>query len=107
MVSILSLTLFYLLLSNAITLRRDKSILYSHVTLRQDKSILYSRVAIVILILTALILYSNLYITFLSKGIGIFGGLFYTKYNNSIIQLFIILLSIIILNLTAFYPRKV
>ena len=94
MVSILSLTLFYLLLSNAITLRRDKSILYS-------------RVAIVILILTALIIYSNLYITFLSKGIGIFGGLFYTKYNNSIIQLFIILLSMIILNLTAFYPRKV
>ena len=92
---ILTLTLFYLLLSNAITLRRDKSILYS-------------RVAIVILIFTALILYSNLYITFLSKGgLGIFGGLFYTKYNNSIIQLFIILLSIIILNLTAFYTRKV
>ena len=90
----LTLTLFYLLLSNAITLRRDKSILYS-------------RVAIVLLILTALIIYNNLYITFLAKGIGLFGGLFYTKYNNNIIQLFIILLSIIILNLTAFYPRKV
>jgi len=82
-------------------------LLFNAITLRQDKSILYSRVAIVILILTALIIYSNLYIIFLSKGIGIFGGLFYTKYNNSIIQLFIILLSIIILNLTAFYPRKV
>jgi len=86
--------LLFILLSNAITLR-------------QDKSILYSRVAIVILIFTALIIYSNLYITFLFKGIGIYGGLFYTKYNNSIIQLFIILLSIIILNLTAFYTRKV
>ena len=77
------------------------------ITLRRDKSILYSRVAIVILILTALIIYSNLNITFLAKSVGLFGGLFYTKYNNSIIQLFIILLSIIILNLTAFYPRKV
>ena len=77
------------------------------ITLRRDKSILYARVAIVILILTALIIYSNLYITFLSKGIGLFGYLFYTKYNNSIIQLFIILLGIIISNLTAFSPRKV
>jgi len=61
----------------------------------------------VILILTALIIYNNLYITFLAKGIGLFGGLFYTKYNNSIIQIFIIFLSIIILNLTAFYTSKV
>ena len=68
---------------------------------------LYSRVAIVLLILTALIIYNNLYITFLAKGVGLFGGLFYTKYNNNIIQLFIVLLSIIILNITAFYPRKV
>ena len=90
---IITLILFYLLLTNAITLRRNKSILYSHET-------------IVILIFTALILYSNLYITFLSKGIGLYVGLFYTK-DNSIIQLFIILLSIIILNLIAFSPREV
>jgi NADH:ubiquinone oxidoreductase subunit 4 (subunit M) len=67
---ILTLTLFYLLLSNAITLRRDKSILYSRVT-------------IVTLILTALIIYSNLYITFLAKGIELFGGLFYTYINDA------------------------
>ena len=66
---ILTLTLFYFL-SNAITLRRDKSILYSRVT-------------IVTLILTALIIYSNLYITFLAKDIGLFGGLFYTYINDA------------------------
>ena len=94
LVPMLTLSTFCLLSSNAVTLRRDKSILYS-------------RVAIILLVLTALILYNNLYITFLAKGIGLFGGLFYTKYNNNIFQLFIIMLTIVILNLTAFYPRKI
>ena len=35
------------------------------------------------LILTALIIYSNLYITFLAKGIELFGGLFYTYINDA------------------------
>jgi hypothetical protein len=37
----------------------------------------------VTLILTALIIYSNLYITFLAKGIELFGGLFYTYINDA------------------------
>jgi hypothetical protein len=58
-------SLIFLLLSNSITSRRDKSILYS-------------RVAISILLLSALITYDNLSLLFLAKGIGIFGGLFHT-----------------------------
>jgi len=57
----LTISLIFLLLSNSITLRRDKSILYS-------------RVSNIILIISAFIIYDNLYFLFLNKGIGIFGG---------------------------------
>jgi len=88
------ISLLLLLLSNAVTLRRDKSILYSRIT-------------IIILIYSALITYNNLYFSFLEKGIGLFGGLFHTTCNTNIFHIFIFLLSSVILNLTAFYPRKV
>jgi NADH-ubiquinone oxidoreductase chain 2 len=87
-------SLLLLLLSNAVTLRRDKSILYSRIT-------------IIILIYSTLITYNNLYFSFLEKGIGLFGGLFHTTCNTNIFHIFIFLLSSVILNLTAFYPRKV
>jgi len=54
-------SLILLLLSNAITSRRDKSILYSRVT-------------ITILLISAFIAYDNLSLLFLAKDIGIFGG---------------------------------
>ena len=57
--------LIFLLLSNAITLRRDKSILYSRAT-------------ITILLISAFIAYDNLFLLFLNKGIGIFAGLLHT-----------------------------
>jgi hypothetical protein len=59
----LILSLIILLLSNSITLRRDKSILYSRAT-------------ITILVIATLISYDNLNFLFLNKGIGIFSGLF-------------------------------
>jgi len=58
-------SLIALLLSNSITLRRDKSILYSRAT-------------ITILIISSFISYDNLYFLFLNKGIGIFEGLFHS-----------------------------
>ena len=90
----LIISLILLLLSNAITSRRDKSILYSRAT-------------ITILLIPSLILYDNLHILFLNKGIGIFGGLFHTTCTTSVFHMFILLISSVILLLTSFYPRKV
>ena len=90
----LILSLILLLLSNSITLRRDKSILYSRAT-------------ITILIITNVISYDNLHFLFLNKGIGLFGGLFHSTCTTNVFHIFILLISSIILLLTSFYPRKV
>jgi NADH-ubiquinone oxidoreductase chain 2 len=87
-------SLIQLLLSNSVSLRRDKSILYS-------------RVAITILIFSISIAFKNLYLLFLSRGIGLFGGLFHTTSITNFFHIFIFLISSIILLLTSFYPRKV
>jgi len=87
-------SLILLLLSNAITSRRDKSILYSRAT-------------ITILLISAFIAYDNLSLLFLAKGIGIFGGLFHTTATTNFFHLFIFLITSVILLLTSFYPRKV
>jgi len=87
-------SLILLLLSNAVTSRRDKSILFS-------------RVAILILLYSSFLAYNDLDISFLEKGIGLYGGLFHATSTTHIFHLFIFLLSAIIISLTAFYPRKV
>ena len=87
-------SLILLLLSNSITSRRDKSILYSRNT-------------ITILIVSACTAYYSLSILFLAKGIGIFGGLFHTTANTNSFHIFILLITSVILLLTSFYPRKV
>ena len=87
-------SLLFLLLSNAVTLERDKSILYSRAT-------------ILILLSSWFIALKNLEITFLGRGIGLYGGLFHTTPTTQVFHLFIFFVSIIILQLTAFYPRKV
>lgn len=87
-------SLLYLLLSNAITLRRDKSILYSRVAI---KILLYS---------STLALFSSFFLC-LAKGIGLFGGLFHATIITHVFQLFIFLISAVILQLTAFHPRRV
>jgi NADH-ubiquinone oxidoreductase chain 2 len=83
-----------LLLSNAVSFRRDKSILFS-------------RTALLILSYCFILLSSNLNLVFMDKGLSLFGGLIYCKINNQIFSLFIILLSLVILILTCFYPRKI
>ena len=87
-------SILFLLLSNAVTLRRDKSILFS-------------RVAIIVLLYSSLLAISSLYINCFSNGIGLFGGLFHTTSITQIFHIFIFLISAIILQLTAFYPRRV
>jgi len=87
-------SLILLLLSNAITSRRDKSILYSRAT-------------ITILLISAFIAYDNLNPLFLAKGVGIFGGFFHVTATTYFLHLFIFLIICMILLLTSFYPRKV
>jgi len=91
---VLITSLIFLLLSNSVTLRRDKSILYSRAT-------------IAILLISAFIAYDNLFFLFLNKGIGIFGGLFSTTATTNVFHIFIFLITSVILVLTSFYPRKV
>ena len=87
-------SLITLLISNAITLRRDKSILYSRVVMSS-------------LALTSALAFNNLHIRALGQGIGLYGGLFNISVFSQTFNIFIFLITSLILTLTAFYPRKV
>jgi len=87
LISILSL-----LLSNAVTLRRDMSILFN-------------RIAIIALMYA--ILHDIMSLSIISKGIGLHGGLLSITNISQIFHIFIFFISILILQLTSFYPRKV
>ena len=87
-------SILFLLLSNAVTLWRDKSIFYS-------------RDAIIILLSSCAIALKSLNMYFLYKGIGLYGGLFHATALTQTFHIFIFSLSAIILQLTAFYPRKI
>ena len=87
-------SLIYILISNAVTLKRDKSILFSRIVIQS-------------LLCVAFLDFNNLYVKALEKGIGIYGGLFNVTTFTQGFTIFIFLISAIILTLTAFYPRKV
>jgi NADH-ubiquinone oxidoreductase chain 2 len=87
-------SIIFILLSNAVSLRRDKSILFS-------------RAAILVLLYSSLIGLDSLYLSSLDRGIGLFGGLFNATGITQIFQIFIFTVSAVILQLTAFYPRRV
>ena len=87
LISILSL-----LLSNAVTLRRDMSILFN-------------RIAIIALMYA--ILHDVMSLSIIGKGIGLHGGLLSITNITQIFHIFIFFISILILQLTSFYPRKV
>ena len=73
---------------------------------RPDTSILYSRIGILIVFYSLISSYTTLYITYLEKGIGLYGGLFNITAITQIFQIFILIICGIILLMTAFYPRK-
>ncbi len=75
-------------------------------TTRLDSSILYSRLGIIIKFHIIIFALTSLYITYLEKGIGLYGGLFNVTCITHSFQIFILLISGIILTLTGFYPRK-
>jgi len=91
---VLITSIIFLLLSNAVTLRRDKSALFS-------------RVAILVLLYCSHIALNSLYLISLDRGIGLFGGLFHATSTTQIFQIFIFIISSAILQLTSFYPRRV
>lgn len=77
------------------------------VSLKRDKSILYARIVICIIISTFLLGFYSFYIQFFDKGIGLFHGLFQNSVVTHIFHLFILVISGLILQLNGFYPRKV
>lgn len=92
--TIIIYSILFLLLSNAVTFRREKSILYSRET-------------IIILLGSCMIVLKSLDISFLEKGIGLYGGLFHATPITQTFHIFIFFVSATILQLTAFYSRKV
>nr|YP_010944576.1 NADH dehydrogenase subunit 2 [Blastomyces percursus]WMB97452.1 NADH dehydrogenase subunit 2 [Blastomyces percursus] len=87
-------SIFSLLLSNSLGPRRDISLYYS-------------RIGINMLIFCLFLSYTNLYVTYLDSGIGLFGGLFSISSITSVFHILIITLTLLILNLTSFFPRTV
>ena len=86
--------LIFLLLSNAVTTRQDKSILFSRIVKKGLFFVIY-------------LTWNNLYLSPLEKGIGIFGGLFHVTTFTQTFNIFVLMVSAIILTLNAFYPRKI
>ena len=86
------ISILFLLLSNAVTIRRDVSILFN-------------RIAILILIYCIMQDITSLAI--ISKGIGLHGGLLHITNITQIFHIFIFFMTILILQLTSFHPRKV
>jgi len=68
-------------------------------------SILFNRIAITALIYC--ILHDTMSLSFISKGIGLHGGLLHITNISQIFHIFVFFISILILQLTSFYPRKV
>ena len=86
-------SIFFLLLSNSLSFRRDISIYYS-------------RIGIVIQLYCIYFCYNNLFISYLDQSVGLFGGLFDISSISIVFHILIFLLTLFILNLTGFYPRK-
>ncbi len=82
-------------------------ILSNAVTLRRDKSILFARISILILLYSVYVCYLGIDLWLLEKGIGLYGGLFHTTYTIQNFHIFIIILTMIILSLNSFYYRKI
>lgn len=79
-------------------------LLSNAVTLRQDMSVNFNRIALIDLIYC--ILHDTTSLSIINKGIGIHGGLLHITNITLIFHIFIFFLSILILQLTSFYPRK-
>lgn len=75
------------------------------VTLRRDISILFNRVAIIVLIYC--MKHDIVSLSIISRGIGLHGGLLFITNITQIFRIFLFFISVLILQLTSFFPRKV
>jgi len=73
---------------------------------RRDKTILYSRTITLSLLFAVLLVYDNLYILTLENGIGLYGGMFHINAYTQIFNIFIFIISAVILGLNSFFSRK-
>jgi NADH-ubiquinone oxidoreductase chain 2 len=85
-------SILFILLSNAVTIRRDISILFNRVA---------------ILALVYCIVQDTMSLSLVSNGIGLHGGLLHITNITQIFHIFIYFISILIIQLTSFHPRKV
>jgi NADH-ubiquinone oxidoreductase chain 2 len=90
-----------LLISNLLLL------LVNAITFRREYTILFNRVAIFILLYSGIIGHGCLYVTCLDTGIGIYNGLFHSTAITHSFDLFIYIIAPIILLLTGFYARRI
>jgi NADH-ubiquinone oxidoreductase chain 2 len=81
-------------------------LLSNGLTVRPDTSILFNRIGILIIFYGIISSYTNYYINYLEKGVSLYGGLFNITSITITFHIFILLVSGVILCLTAFYPRK-
>ena len=79
-----------LLISNAVSLRRDMSILYNRIAI----------IALLYAILQNLISFPIIS----NGGIGLHGGLFHVTNITQVFHIFLYFISILVLQLTSFYP---
>jgi len=86
------ISILIILLSNAVALRRDISILFNRIA---------------IIALSYAILHDIMSLSINTKSIGIHGGLLHISNITQIFHIFIFIMTILILQLTSFYPRKV
>ena len=75
-------------------------------TYRLDTSILYNRTGLFIILYSLFSIFICFHITYLEKGIGLYGGLFNTTAIIQNFQIFILMISFFILSMSGFYPRK-
>ena len=76
-------------------------------TILKSKTLLFSRTAFIVFITLSYMLYNNIMISFLEKGISLYNGLLYTKSQTIVFTFVIYILTAIILIITSFYPRKI
>lgn len=85
----INLSILCLLFSNAVTLRRDMSILFN-------------RIAIIALVYC--FLHDVVSLSLINKGIGLHGGLLHVTNITQIFHIFVFIVSMFILQLTSFFP---
>lgn len=89
----LSLSVLISLISNAVAIRRDKSILYS-------------RNAMSMLAICFIISVISLCTEFQGKGLGLFGGLYHDTVISHMFQIFIIIITFLVIQLNSFYHTR-